>query len=204
VYEQRPGLWAAAVDLGWVEGKRRRKTVYAKTEAEAIRRRDELRRRHELGENLAARPRTLGDWLDEWLTMKTSEGTRQSTLRGYRWLINNHVRPSLGNVALEKLNPTMIRRVLAAKTSAGLSPTTVRHIHGMIRNVLGDAVREELLHRNPALAVRAPSMRPVERRALTVEEAKYLIEVIRGDRLEALWVCALTIGLRRGELLGLR
>ena len=81
VYEQRPGLWAAAVDLGWVDGKRRRKTVYAKTEAEAVGRRDELRRRHELGENLAAKPRTLGDWLDEWLTMKTAERTRPSTLR---------------------------------------------------------------------------------------------------------------------------
>ena len=39
---------------------------------------------------------------------------------------------------------------------------------------------------------------------MTVEEARRLIETIRGDRLEALWVCALTVGLRRGELLGLR
>lgn len=203
VYEQRPGLWAAAVDLGWVDGKRRRKTVYAKTEAEAVRRRDELRRRHELGEDLTAKPRTFGDWLDEWLVMKTREETRPSTLRGYRWLINTHVRPSLGKVSMDKLTPTVIRRLLSAKADSGLSSTTVRHIHGMIRNVLGDAVREELLHRKPALAVRAPSVRQIERRALTVEEAKYLIEVVRGDRLEALWVCALTVGLRRGELLGL-
>ncbi|BFU46704.1 site-specific integrase [Krasilnikovia sp. MM14-A1004] len=39
---------------------------------------------------------------------------------------------------------------------------------------------------------------------MTIGEAKHLIEVIQGDRLEALWVCALTVGLRRGELLGLR
>ena len=204
VYEQRPGMWAAVVDLGWIDGKRRRKYVYAKSEAEAIRKRDDLRRRHDLGENLAAQPRTLSDWLDEWIAMKAQEGTRASTLRGYRWLIESHVRPTLGKVALSKLTPTMIRRVLSAKASADLSATTVRHIHGMIRNALGDAVREELLHRNPALAVRAPSVRQQERRALTVEEARRLIETIRGDRLEALWVCALTVGLRRGELLGLR
>ncbi|MGC1214735.1 MAG: tyrosine-type recombinase/integrase [Micromonospora sp.] len=204
VYEQRPGMWAAVVDLGWIDGKRRRKYVYAKSEAEAIRKRDDLRRRHALGENLAAQPRTLSDWLDEWIAMKAQEGTRASTLRGYRWLIESHIRPTLGNVALSKLTPTMIRRVLSAKASADLSATTVRHIHGMIRNVLGDAVREELLHRNPAHAVRAPSVRQQERRALTVEEARRLIERFRGDRLEALWVCALTVGLRRGELLGLR
>ena len=54
VYEQRPGLWAACVDLGWIEGKRRRKYVYAKTEAEVIRKRDDLKRQQGLGVNLAA------------------------------------------------------------------------------------------------------------------------------------------------------
>jgi integrase len=98
----------------------------------------------------------------------------------------------------------MIRRVLAIKITEGLSATTVRHIHGMFRNVLADAQREELILRNPALSVRAPSVRPVERQPMTVDDAKRLIETIRGDRLEALWVAALTLGLRRGELLGLR
>ena len=136
--------------------------------------------------------------------MKASEGTRPSTLRGYRWLIETHVRPALGRTPLDKVTPTMIRRLLTAKTADNLSATTVKHIHGMIRNVLADAEREELIHRNPARAVRPPSVRPAERRALTIDEAKRLIDTIRGDRLEALWVCALTVGLRRGELLGLR
>ncbi|MFD0783599.1 tyrosine-type recombinase/integrase [Micromonospora azadirachtae] len=46
-------------------------------------------------------------------------------------------------------------------------------------------------------------MRQVERRALGVDEAKRLLDALRGHRLEALYVCALTVGLRRGELLGL-
>ncbi|GGQ77720.1 tyrosine-type recombinase/integrase [Couchioplanes azureus] len=204
VYEQRPGLWAASIDVGWVDGKRKRKTVYAASEKEAVRKRGELLSRQQRGENLAAPPRTLSQWLDEWMAMKQHESTRQSTLRGYRWLVESHVRPTLGRVPLDKLTPTMIRRVLTAKTGEGLSATTVRHIHGLVRNVLSDAQREELLHRNPALAVRAPSARTVERRALTVDEARRLLDSIAGERLEALWVCALTVGLRRGELLGLR
>src|SRR5262249_6486760 len=131
-------------------------------------------------------------------------GTRPSTLRGYRWLIETHLRPALGRVTLDKVTPTLIRRLLAAKSDENLSVTTVRHIHGMIRNILGDPVREELIVRNAAWLVRPPSVRHVERPMLSVDDARRLIEAIRGDRLEALWVCALTVGLRRGELLGLR
>jgi integrase len=77
-------------------------------------------------------------------------------------------------------------------------------MHALIRNALADAEREELVHRNVAKLVRPPSVHREEVHALTVEEAKRLAGAVRGDRFEALWVCALTLGLRRGELLGLR
>ncbi len=136
--------------------------------------------------------------------MKERDGTRPRTVQGYRALADNHLRPALGKVALDKLSPTIIRRLLAEKTDAGLSPTTVRHIHGLIRNAPGDAEWEELVHRNAARAVRPPALRRPERRALTVEEARRLLDVVRGHPLEAFYVTALTVGLRRGELLGLR
>ncbi len=86
VYEQRPGMWAAVVELGWIDGKRKRKYVYAKSEAEAVRKRDELRRQLQLGVDLAAPPRTLEAWLTEWLRdVKAHDGTRPSTLVRYRW-----------------------------------------------------------------------------------------------------------------------
>ncbi|MEV1145994.1 tyrosine-type recombinase/integrase [Micromonospora sp. NPDC049799] len=202
MFKYRDGF-AAVLDVGWGEGKRSRKWVYGKTEREVLGKLVDLRRRQEQGQNLAAAPRTVGEWLDEWLRMKERDGTRPSTLQGYRKLIENHVRPALGRLALDKLTPTVIRRLLAEKTDAGLSATTVRHIHGLIRNSLGDAEREELVHRNAAKSVRPPAMRQVERRALGVDEAKRLLDVLRGHRLEGLYVCALTVGLRRGELLGL-
>ncbi|MEV7983669.1 site-specific integrase [Micromonospora sp. NPDC085948] len=160
--------------MGWGEGKRSRKWVYGKTEREVLGKLADLRRRQEQGQNLAAAPRTAGEWLDEWLRMKERDGKRPSTLQGYRKLIENHVCPALGRLALDKLTPTVIRRLLAEKTDAGLSATTVRHIHGLIRNSLGDAEREELVHRNAAKSVRPPAMRQIERRALGVDEAKRL------------------------------
>jgi integrase len=105
---------------------------------------------------------------------------------------------------LDKLTPTLIRRFLTGKLDGGLSATTVRSLHGLIRNALGDAEREELITRNVAKAVRPPALPTIERRALSLEEGRRLIEQIEGDRLEALWVTAIILGLRRGELLGLK
>ena len=203
IFAYRNGF-AAVLDLGWVDGKRRRRWVYGRTEAETLAKLDDAKEQARRGVNLAAKPRTFAEWLDEWLALKERAGTRPSTLRGYRWLAETHLRPSLGRTKLAKVTPTQIRRLLEAKADCGLSTATVRHIHAMIRNVLGDAEREELVARNAAKLVRPPALSRPERRALTVEEAQALLLSIRGDRLEALWACALALGLRRGELLGLR
>ena len=203
IFSYKDGF-AAILDLGWTDGKRTRKWVYGKTERETLRKLNDLKRRIERGENLTALPKTLAEWSAEWLAMKEREGTRPTTLRSYRWQINSHIVPALGKVNLDKLNPTAIRRLLASCSHAGLSAASVRHVHGLIRNILADAEREELISRNPARAVRPPSAQVIERSALTIDDARRLIEAIRGSRYEALWVCALTLGLRRAELLGLR
>ncbi|MEV6494065.1 site-specific integrase [Actinoplanes sp. NPDC051633] len=203
VFKYRDG-YAAILDLGWSGDRRRRKWVYGKTERAVLDKLADLRRKQEKGQDLTAAPRTFGEWLDEWIELKSRDGTRQKTVHGYQALIDNHIWPALGKIALDKLSPTMVRRLLAEKSDDGLSAATVRHIHGVIRNALGDAEREELVHRNVARVVRPPALRRPERRTLTVLEAKRLIEVLQGNPMEAFYIAALTVGLRRGELLGLR
>lgn len=156
------------------------------------------------GQNLSTRRYTFGQWLDEWLLVKRRQGTRASTLRGYEWLIRQHIRPGLGGIRLDKLTPTDIRHLAERKAESGLSAQSVRLMHALIRNALADAEREELVHRNVAKQVRPPITQREGVRVLMVEDARRLVGIIRGDRFEALWVCALTLGLRKGELLGLR
>jgi integrase len=143
-------------------------------------------------------------WLDEWFAAKQRQGTRATTLRGYEWLIRQHIRPALGSVRLDKLTPTDIRHLVERKAESGLSAQSVRLMHALIRNALADAEREQLVYRNVAKLVRPPNAQREEVRVLTVEDARRLVGVVQGDRFEALWVCALTLGLRKGELLGLR
>ncbi len=136
--------------------------------------------------------------------MKRAEGTRPRTIERYRSIAERHLLPALGRRRLDKLTPTDVRRLLSAKTSEGLAATTVRHVHAVLRNVLGDAERQDLVIRNVARSVRPPARRPVERRSLTLAEARVLLDTIADDPLEAMWLCALTGGLRRGEVLGVR
>jgi integrase len=77
-------------------------------------------------------------------------------------------------------------------------------VYKLIRNVLGDAYRMELVTRHVATQVKAPPLARDRRPHLSVAEAKNLLQVIEGERLEALYVLALTTGLRRGELIALR
>jgi len=105
-----------------------------------------------------------------------TEGRHEaSTLRGYQWLVETHIRPSLGRMKLAKITPTEIWRLLEAKADSGLSTATVRHIHGLIRNALADAEREELDPRNAAKLVRPPALDRPERSALTMDEARVLL-----------------------------
>jgi integrase len=204
VYEQRSGVWAAVVDLGWIDGKRKRKYVYARTEAEAVEKRDNLRRQHQLGVNLAAPPRTVAAWLVEWLSdVKAHDGTRPSTLTRYRYAIEKHLVPALGSVRLDKLTPRHVQRFVAGLRGR-MAPASVIKIHGVLRVALADAERFDLVPRNVAKAAKPAKLSRVERRALTVDEAEALLAVIADDRLESLFMVALATGLRRAELLGLR
>ena len=84
------------------------------------------------------------------------------------------------------------------------SPRTVAHIQGVLRTALNDGVRLGVLARNVAALTDPPRRHTVEREPLTAEEARALLAAAESDRLAALYRLALTPGLRRGELLGLR
>ncbi len=162
-YEQRPGVWAAVVDLGWVNGKR--KYVYAKTEAEAVAKWDDLRRRLQLGVDLSAPPRTVAAWLDEWLgDIKAHDGTRPSTLARYRQVIRTHLVRGLGRVKLDRLTPRDVER-FRGNLRGGVAPATVVTVHGVLRVASSDAERLDLVPRNAAKA--ATPRRPSSHRRRT-------------------------------------
>ncbi len=111
---------------------------------------------------------------------------------------------TLGRVQLTKLTPQHLQRLYAARLAAGVSAQSVVHLHRMLHRALSQALKWGLVGRNVAALVDPPRVERPEFEPLTAQEAGRLLDVANGDRLEALYVLALTTGLRRGELLGLR
>lgn len=93
---------------------------------------------------------------------------------------------------------------MAALRGEGLAVRTVQHAHAVLRNMLQSAVRDEVLARNVARLVQVETPHYEIGQGLTVAQAKMLLEGVAGTRWHAIYGLALTLGLRRGELLGLR
>lgn len=192
------------LDLGSIDGRRRRATVAGKSQREVLDKLDTLRQDRTAGVNLAARRRTLGDWLDEWMRdVKSFDGTRATTLARYRSIIETHLSPGLGSRRLDSLSPQDVQGFLASLRGKR-SPATVVKIHSVLRAALSDAERFDLVHRNVAKAVRPPRLGRQERPVLSPQQAHRILTVASTDRLEGVIVVALGTGLRRGEVLGLR
>lgn len=204
VFRRADGLWVGMLDLGWLNGKRVRRAVYGKTRAEVVAKLAELQRIRRTGVDLAAKPRTVEEWLTEWLReVKAADGTRPSTLDRYHQVVRRHLTPGLGTCRLDKLSARDVRQFITARQSK-LSLGSVAKIHAVLRAALSDAVRFDLIERNVAKAVKVGGATAKERRVPTGDEIRKFLDAAADDRLGELFVLAVTLGLRRGELLGLQ
>ena len=197
------GRWVGVLDLGWIDGKRRRRVVYGRTRAEVVEKLAALANQRRRGANLATPARTLATWLDEWMTeIKAHDGTRPSTLARYNQVIATHLKPGLGRIRLDRLTASDVQAFLNRRREM-VAVGTVAKIHAVLRAALNDAERMDLVTRNVAKSVRVPLGVAGEHCVLNPDEARRLLSLVADDRFEALFVLALTLGLRRGELLGL-
>jgi integrase len=147
---------------------------------------------------------TVGEYLDRWLNDSVRDTVRQRTWERYEQFVRVHLTPALGKIKLAKLTPAHVRGLYRDKLNSGLAPRTVLHIHRAFSKALKQAAADGLIPRNPAAPVKPPQPRGEEIRPLNREQVRVLFEAASGDRLEALYIVAVTAGLRRGELQGLK
>lgn len=152
---------------------------------------------------------TVGAYLDQWLA-SVKPTLEVAAWTNYRTCVDRYVRRGVGGVDLAKLTGAMLSAHYAALIAGGgragrpLSPTTVRTVHRVINKALGDAVRDDLLLVNPAQKAVPPKRRRFEATVWTSEQAMRFLMAVIEDPLYAAWLVALSCGLRRGELAGLR
>jgi integrase len=146
---------------------------------------------------------TVGEYLERWLKDSVRGTVRMSTYERHEGIVRTHLKPALGRIKVKNLIPTHVRGLHREKMDAGLAPATVRKLHSTLHKALSQAVSDGLIARNAA-AIKSPRPDPEEMYPLSADEASALLKAARGERFEALYMLAITTGLRRGELLGLR
>jgi integrase len=148
---------------------------------------------------------TTGKWLTWWAAEALPGTVAERTAADYRWVLEHYVIPHIGRVPLAKLGPTHVMAMMRTLESQGLSPRTRQYARTVLRRALGQAERWGNVTRNAAALVEAPKKAGTKLDdALDDDDAAKVLAAARGDRLEALAVLALTLGIRKGEALRLR
>lgn len=147
---------------------------------------------------------TFGEHVETWLRDYVQLRLRQITAESYESVLRLHALPALGTLSLDRMSPKDLLSLYAAKKEAGLGPTRVRYLHTIIHGCLKHAVKWGLLARNIAESVDPPRKESVKPLFLKPQEVGVLLEASQGHRLEIPILLAVTGGLRRSEIIGLR
>ncbi|MCP4006324.1 MAG: site-specific integrase [bacterium] len=211
--------WSVGADSATGKYRHKSRTIHG-TKREAERALRQILRSRDTGEYVDPSKETLAAYLERWL-MTVSMRLSPRTHADYCWLLNAYVVPRLGDLVLEqirrsdvqafinelsaqRLRPAGRRKAKEQITTGTLSPRTVRLAHAILGSALRDAVRDDLLHRNPAELISLPRQQRREMYALSVEQVASLRSKLEGDPYAAFFDFLIGTGCRPGEALALR
>lgn len=144
------------------------------------------------------------DYIIYWLNDIKSLKCEETTLYGYRNIINNHLIPILGNYKLQDIKPTMINKYFKMKIDNGLSKNTIKKHYTLLKDMFKNAVNEDLLLKNPLDKIEPIKSDKKEVKFYTKEDLEKLFDIIKDDRMEIVIKLAGLLGLRREEIAGLK
>ena len=212
ITKRKDGLFQGMYTVQTPDGPKR-KYIYGRKYEDVEQKLAEARGDAQRGIVFDAKGVTVGAFLERWLEDVVRPNKTHRTYATHRQQVRSHITPALGRVKLEALRKAHIDRLYAdllreKPGGSGLSSSSVRRVHAVLHAALEEAVRGDLIPRNPAAHANKPKVRHAERERepLDGEQARTLLDAAReaGDRYEALYVLYLQCALRQGEALALR
>jgi integrase len=205
IYQSPDGRWHGWVTVGvkadGTPDRRHRTGTTQKAVAEKVHR---LERDRDAGTVLdTGRPMKVGEWLTHWVEAIKRPTVRYKTYVGYEVDVRVHLIPHLGGHRLDQLRVEHVEAVFAAMAAAGSSAGTIDHVRRTLRTALNDAMKRGRIGRNPAALATVARGDETEIEPFTAADARHLLDAAMGERNGVAWVIALSMGLRRGEVLGL-
>ena len=199
-YKDKDGEWRQTV-----------RTLKAQGISEAKRELAEMRialeEEHERKAEVAKATMTVDEYLESYISdLDRSRSLERSTINGYRCYAKN-VSNGLGRIRLSELNAAQVRAWEAKLLKDGLSGTTVRKAHVLLKSACEQAVQADLIPRNPLSAVRPPKAEDPMPNALSERTRRALLtylDAAADTPFNLAVLMALSTGMREGELCGLR
>lgn len=196
IYKRQDGRWAGQLTVDGV-----RKTFYGKSRKEVLAKITQAKADLAKGLPLPDEKQLAERYFADWLKGMALE-VRPSTYERYSTIVRLHLIPGLGRIPLYKLNGQHIKNFYTDEAVATLK--SLRLVHAVLHRALKDAVRMGLVPVNASEQINAPKVYKHEMQTLTEEQGRQYLETCAADRLEALFVLAITTGMRDGELRALR
>ncbi|WP_314411995.1 tyrosine-type recombinase/integrase [Streptomyces kroppenstedtii] len=206
IYQGTDGKWHGRVTVGIRDdGKPDRRHVERKTRAEVTSAVRELEKQRDAKTmKKPGKAWTVKTWLTHWIENVASLAVNDNTMVGYGVAVRKHLIPGLGAHRLDRLKPEHIEMFYAKMQANGSKPATAHQVHRTLRTALNEAVRRGHLGKNPVQLAKAPKMGEYEVEPYSVQEVQRLLKAAGQNRNSARWAVALALGLRQGEVLGLR
>jgi integrase len=203
IRRRKDGRWEGRYTIHAAEG-RKQKTVYGKTRKEVSEKLTEVMAGRDKGLVFDAGKLTVGEFLERWLEDVVKPSASHRTYATNAQQVRDHIAPTLGRIKLKDLRKSHIDRLYREKLDSGLSSSTVRRVHAVLHKALEEAVKGDLIPRNPASHANKPKVKQEEIEPLDASQAAAFMKAAKGDRFDALYVLCLMCGLRQGEALALR
>lgn len=200
-YCEKKKLWEARYCVT-VNGVRKRKSLYRKTEKEARKAMIEALSQAQKGAYIEPSRLTVGEWLDTWVK-EYNPNLKHSTEVSYTQWIKSRINPALGKIKLAALKTGHIQAFYNAMYAEGVSEKTVKNIHGVIHPALKQAVLNGMIAVNPSDACKLKKVQRADVNALDRAQLKALCGVLGTDVYSDVIRAALLTGMRESELLGL-
>ena len=219
IRKRKDGRWEGRYVVGHdpVTGKMISRNVLGKTQAQV---KEKLRTAIENSKRLdytQTGKYTVGQWMDEWFEAYAKVKVRPSSHQTYKGYIENHIKPNIGDIPIEKLTSLQLQkfyrqlltegrvpRIESEKQQKGLSAKTVRNINQVISSAMDMAVRHKLILSNPTEGCELPKVEHREMKTLPAEQLGAFLREAKESGVYELYYLDLATGLRRGELLGLK
>lgn len=206
IRKRKDGTWEARYTAGVDPrtGKQIQKSVYAKTQKEVSKKLTEITRSLDTGTYADAENMTLQTWLGIWLETYVKGKIKHSSYCAYEKDCRVHIVPFLGRVKLRALRSPMVQDFYNYLIdNKGLSPKTVKNIHGVLHQALGKARKVGYIYTNYTEDCDMVKATRKEIKPLSTEEVKRFLEAVSEHKYRDIFLFTLFTGVRQGEALGL-